>query len=299
MVFPPYHPFRSPEAKKQYLSFYDRRSEIWPLASENRVVKTSYGSTFVRVSGPAQALPLVLLPGAASTSLAWAPNIAAWSEAYRTYAVDNIYDYGRSVNKRPMRRPDDFMTWLDELFTALGFDCGIRLLGLSYGGWLTAMYAITKPERLVKIVMIAPAATVKPVSLGFVLRALVDLLPKSRFSRNFVFWLLEDLAKKDEAGRRFVEDNAAEMQLAARCYKSRLPVNATVLDDQELSSIQIPALYMVGEHEKIYNPHRALRRLHRVAPHIKTELVPGAGHDLTLVQTELVNRKLLEFLQES
>jgi pimeloyl-ACP methyl ester carboxylesterase len=110
---------------------------------------------------------------------------------------------------------------------------------------------------------------------------------------------MKDLAKKDEVGRRFVEDNAVEMRLAARSYKFRFPVNATVLDDQELSSLQIPALYMVGEHEKIYNPHRALARLHRVAPHIKTELVRGAGHDLTLVQTELVNRKVLEFLQES
>jgi pimeloyl-ACP methyl ester carboxylesterase len=34
-----------------------------------------------------------------------------------------------------------------------------------------------------------------------------------------------------------------------------------------------------------------------VAPKIETELIPGAGHDLTFVQAELVNEKIIEFLR--
>jgi len=35
-----------------------------------------------------------------------------------------------------------------------------------------------------------------------------------------------------------------------------------------------------------------------VAPNLQTRIVPGAGHDLTIVQADLVNRMILEFLAE-
>ncbi len=60
----------------------------------------------------------------------------------------------------------------------------------------------------------------------------------------------------------------------------------------------MPALYLVGENEKIYSAQEAVQRLNKVAPHIKTEVIPNAGHDLTIVQAEMVNRKVLEFLKQ-
>jgi pimeloyl-ACP methyl ester carboxylesterase len=69
-----------------------------------------------------------------------------------------------------------------------------------------------------------------------------------------------------------------------------------VISDQALQAIQIPTLVIVGEHEKVYPAQKAVGRLHRVAPQIKTEMIPQAGHDLWMVQAELVNEKLLNFL---
>jgi pimeloyl-ACP methyl ester carboxylesterase len=75
-------------------------------------------------------------------------------------------------------------------------------------------------------------------------------------------------------------------------------VNPTVLTDEEFRSINMPALYLVGENEKIYSASKAIQRLHKVAPHIKAEVIPNAGHDLTIVQAEMVNTKVLEFLKQ-
>jgi hypothetical protein len=36
-----------------------------------------------------------------------------------------------------------------------------------------------------------------------------------------------------------------------------------------------------------------------VAPQIDVELIPNAGHDLTLVQADFVNNKTLEFLEKT
>jgi len=62
-----YHPFRSQAKKERYLAHYDARAERWPVASVTRTVETTYGPTFVRISGPDDGSPLVLLPGANAT----------------------------------------------------------------------------------------------------------------------------------------------------------------------------------------------------------------------------------------
>jgi hypothetical protein len=59
-ILPPYHPFRSEAAKREYLSYYDLRAREWPVPAVERLVKTSQGHTRVRVSGPSEASPLVL-----------------------------------------------------------------------------------------------------------------------------------------------------------------------------------------------------------------------------------------------
>jgi pimeloyl-ACP methyl ester carboxylesterase len=190
-----YHPFRSTTAKEQYLKLYDMRAKKWPVDSQTRLEDTSYGQTFVRMSGPVGAPPLVLLHGAGGNSLQWLPNIEA-------------------------------------------------------------------------------------------------------LSKSFMYWLLEDLAQKDEASRIMLEEEVDAAFLRLRCFKPSRLVNPTVLEDEELKSIKVPTLYLVGEHEKIYSAQKAIQRLHKVAPHIKAEVIPNAGHDLTIVQAEMVNTKVLEFLKQ-
>jgi pimeloyl-ACP methyl ester carboxylesterase len=292
---PAYHPFRSAEAKAEYLADYDMRAERWPVASESRTVPTFYGQTFVRVSGPDDAPPLVLLPGASSNSLVWIPNIRVLSECYRTYAVDNIYDYGRSVYTRPIESPADFVNWLDELFSALELGDSINLMGLSYGGWLTSLYALRFPNRLNRIVLLVPGGTVLHVRREFWVRIILSLLPHRYFVKSLMSWLL---GGKSEISRLVVESATNHLLLARRCFKRKRSVVATVLEDEDLRSIQVPTLFLVGENERLYSAQEAVQRLDRVAPHIKTEIIPNAGHDLTFVQAEMVNRKVLDFLKQ-
>jgi pimeloyl-ACP methyl ester carboxylesterase len=293
-----HHPFRSAQAKAEYLGAYEMRAQAWPVAWEPRMVSSFYGQTFVRVSGSTDAQPLVLLPGMGSNSLMWMPNVEAWAECYRTFAVDNIYDYGRSVYTRTLKGPNDFVNWLDELFGALELGAKINLVGMSYGAWLTSQYALHLPSRLEKIVLLAPAATVLPVRLEFSVRLFLCLLPHRYFIKCMMYWQAKDLIQKDEAGRLIIEDAVDHSFLASRCFKPKRMVAPTVLTDQELRSINVPTLFLVGENEKIYSAQEAVQRLNRVAPRIRTEVIPDAGHDLAVVQAELVNSKVLEFLKQ-
>ena len=294
---PGYHPFRSERAKERYHLYYEDKAKKWPVDSETRMISTSYGQTYVRISGPADAPPMVLMHGANATSLSWIPNIKALTAKYRTYAVDNIYDFGLSIFTKKFRTPDDFVMWMDELFSALNLGERIRLVGLSYGGWLTSQYALHHAGRLDKIVMIAPAATVLPLGPNFLKSALLSILPHRYFLQKGLKSILADLWKMEGEGQDYANEWVDQVDLGLRSFKPKMLVSPTVLSDEELKSLEVPVLFMVGENEKIYSPQEALSRLRRTAPQIETALIPGAGHDLTAVRADLVSQKILEFFE--
>ena len=294
-ALPSHHPFRSPMAKEVYLAHYARREKAWPLASENRTVETDFGPTFVRVSGPADAPPLVLLPGAGTSSLVWKGSVAALSAAHRTYAVDNVYDVGRSVYTRPIKTAGDYVAWLDSLFTGLSLERGIRLMGGSYGAFLTAHYALARPERLDRAVLVAPAGVVLPIRLRWMLRAMAAPLHPS-LQQSFFDWIFEDLRKTSE-GQTFIEELTEDNRLNVECYKQKLSVIPRGFSDEDLARIAVPTLVVLGEHETLYSASEAVARLRRVAPRIETGVIPGGGHDVAQAQTARFEAAVLEFLR--
>lgn len=292
----PHHPFRSDGAKQRYLAFYDSSAKEWPVESETLLVDTSYGQTYVRISGPIDAPPLVLMHGANATSLSWIPNIQTLSENYRTYALDNIYELGRSVFRKKFKIPGDLVDWMDESLMALDLDSNINMVGMSYGGWLTSQYALRHPEKLDNIVLLAPAATVLPLGPGFLKPALISILPHRHFTRKGMEPIMADMLKKGETGRQYFESLVDHLDIGLRSFKPKMMISPTVLSDKEWQSLKLPVLFLIGENEKIYSAQEAVARLNEIAPHIKAEIIQGAGHDLPAVKAETVNRKILDFI---
>lgn len=293
-----YHPFRSEKAKEQYLTFENKMAEKWPLRSEERFLQTSFGTTFIRISGPIDAQPVVLLPGGGCNSLIWSSNIKALSQNYRTYALDNIYDYGKSIYIREITSGRDFADWLNELFDTLPLDSNVRIIGYSFGGWVTSQYALYHPERLKRVILISPVYTILPLSKAYILRMITTLIPIRYFKEKIMYWCWSDLAKTGDSGKQLVEDRIDYYNIALNSFKFKQPVNPTVLTDLELQKLEMPLLFLVGEHETVYNAYDAISRLNRVNAKIKTDLIPDTGHDIMFTHTDTVNRKILDFLNE-
>jgi len=288
-------PYRSEALRDSFLAYYaGLAAKQWPVTSEERFVPTSYGETFVRITGPSDAPPLVLLPGASTTSLMWAPNIQALSASYRTIALDQVGDLGRTACIRPVRRFTDLCAWLDELFDGLNLAAGIHLVGMSYGGTLAAQYALHRSERLGKIVLLAPGAIVLRIHLQFLGRLMLAAVARRRFLPPAVHWMFADMERKDP---QWIAETLELLFASMRSLLPRqlpFPRKWTVA---QWNDLRVPTLFLVGEHEVIYPAEKALRRLRRVAPHVQAEIIPGAGHDLPFVQPDTVNRKILDFLR--
>jgi pimeloyl-ACP methyl ester carboxylesterase len=291
-----YHPFRSSEKQILYLDAYAKRAEKWPVESETLFIDTSFGKTFVRISGPANGAPVVLMHGGNATSLSWLPNVEALSADFRVYAIDNVYDIGRSVYKKKFETEKDMVEWLDEVHDGLGLENGINIVGLSYGGWIASRYVLAHPERIERTVLIAPAATVLPFDREFLKYAILRMLPHRYFFKKTMFWVFEDLVSSGDENLKFLKNELDFVYLGIKCFRPLRLLNPTVMTDEELNSISVPMLFLVGENEKIYSAEEAIQRLNEVAPHIKTQLVLEAGHDLTIVQSEVVNEVILDFI---
>jgi pimeloyl-ACP methyl ester carboxylesterase len=260
-------------------------------------VVTEHGTTFLRVSGPVGAPPLVLLPGGQSTSLVWRRVIEPLSARFRTVALDAIYDQGRSIPARPMRDVADLTAWLDGVLDALGLTDGVHMAGMSYGAYATAEYALHAPRRLKKIVWIAPVMVAAPIAQEFIER----LRPCAGAGREpleaFCRWVLPSLAA---LGGREIDKRVDEILMTRECYGMMMPpVRGLVLPEEELARLSVPALYILGERDGATdNPREVLAHLAAVAPRIETMLVPAAGHDVVVAQPGLVADRMIEFLAE-
>jgi pimeloyl-ACP methyl ester carboxylesterase len=278
--------FTTSEGRAKYMAAYEAMFSLWTVPYDAIDVKTRYGSTHINVSGPGDGHPLVLLHAVSLSSTAWFANIAELSTNHRVYAVDGIGDAGKSIAECLIEKRLDYAEWLREVFDGLNIEKGY-LLGHSYGGWLALNMTLAYPERLKKIVLLAPAASIYP--MGLLTKLGLRLPFKIRPPARFVFKMI---ASK---GTVFEEKFIHLMEMVTRhCLPATM--FPTVYSDEELKQIELPALLLIGAGEKMYNPKKAIDRAQRLMPDLTAEIIPNVCHTLNMEQPETINTRILEFL---
>jgi len=272
-------PFRSPRARDEFIAKYDAVVADWPVECEERDLMTEFGATHVIVSGPESAPPLILLHGAAATATMWRPVIQALSATYRCFCVDTIIEGNKSIASRRVLGKAKLVTWLRQVFAALDIEQA-RVAGLSYGGWLAANLALQAPELVKRLVLLCPAATFAPITLDFYRGVFSASLTRSPDrARVFVQWL--------SSTPDVVTDPAADLIVTALLSNKPVPTGLTpptVFSDDMLRRIAAPTTVLIGDREVIYRggPHAAVARAQRLMPDVRTHLIPGANHMLTV-----------------
>lgn len=151
--------FTSPEGESKILHSYQAILDRWPISYKELAVSTSFGETHVIASGPQGAPTVVLLHALFATAASWYRNVEVLSQTYRVYAVDVRGEGNKSCPVKPITSMDGFLQWFTELIDGLAIDT-LYLVGNSYGGFTAAYYAMKLPERIRKLVLIGPAATI-------------------------------------------------------------------------------------------------------------------------------------------
>jgi pimeloyl-ACP methyl ester carboxylesterase len=282
--------FQTPQGEAAFLAAYDAALKRWPVPYEEMDVPTPFGTTHVVASGPKDASPLVLLHGYWATSTIWAPNIADFSKDHRVYAVDVIGQPSKSVPTESIRNAAAYVEWLDATLAALHLD-HISLVGMSFGGWLALAYAVAASKHVQKLVLLSPGGLL-PMVRRFKVQGMLMLFVPSRVSVNsFMHWL------------GFTEENTRLvlelMYLGLKHFRVPARVMPTVFSDEELRAMRVPTLLLLGDHEVMSDPTRALERARRLIPDVEGALVPGCRHDMCSSQYDIVDARVLDFLKKT
>lgn len=290
-------PFKSPEGEAAFLEAYDNAMKFWPVTYEEIEITNRFGTTHVVTSGPKDAPPLVLLHGMLGTLTMWSPNIADLSKDYRVYAIDVMGQPGKSVPNEPIRDAAGFVAWLSETFNGLDLD-RLYLVGMSYGAWLAIHFTLTAPERVQKLVLLSPVACFQPLVRQFILRMLpMGLFPTRLTVNSFFGWM----GINDTPGDRVAQSQLDLTYLGMKHF--RFPPEAArlmpgVFSDEELRTLPVPVLLLIGEREVLYDPVKALARARRLISNFEGELVPQSSHDMCVSQHRIVDERVLAFLND-
>jgi len=242
--------------------------------------------------------PLVLLMGLGVDILGWALQLPAFSERYRTVALDNR-DVGRSDYAD---EPYEIADMADDAL-AVCDDIGLEsfhLLGVSMGGLIAQELALRDPDRVrtltlcttyggtgrygaVRSRLLASAAMRAPFEEH------VDMLLTLTLSEGFY---------ENQEGVDFIRNATLGHPHPQRPEGFARQAEAAGRHDvrDRLPSLSMPVHVLGAEHD-ILIPVWKSRELAELIPNATLTVIDNAPHGVNLERAEEFNRAVLEFLE--
>lgn len=279
--------YKSDKAKKNALAFYEEALTQWPVPYESQVVETTFGETYLIVSGAQEAKSLVLLHGGGGNSTMFMDNVAALSKHFRIYAIDIIGEAGKSAGTRPTEITD-YSIWLKEVFDALSIS-KTALCGASLGGTLAHQFASTFSQYVDSLILLAPPSLLK-MRIPFIFRGLfANLLPTTLFARKFLNYIS---ARSNEFSEQFIQGFVTQVQ-AYKLNTTQIPI----ITDEGLANLPARTLLLLGKDEVLYDTEKVASRIRSAAPFVTISIIEKAKHMISIDQPDLVNKKIIEFIE--
>ena len=237
---------------------------------------------------------VVFLHGWALDQRMWQPQYAMAEAGYHLVTFDRR---GFGVSSAPPdlgQELDDISRVLD----ALTLD-RVALVGMSQGGRIALRYAMACPDRLSHLVLqgapIDGFPTSPPDNEAVPVALFRALLKDGRISAFRDAWFAHDLLSYDRA----LVPEAIELLVKGYDGRDLLEGAPDSYSDNvfaNLPSLQIPCLYIVGEHDTKWLKTVA-RTFADLVPDGHAAFIPGAGHMCNISAPQYYNDILLDFLR--
>jgi pimeloyl-ACP methyl ester carboxylesterase len=242
-------------------------------------------------SGPV----VVLLHGLGGNYTNWVFNVPALSQKYRVIVPDQI-GFGSSDKPLINYRVGTYVDFLDKFLDQLKVERA-TLVGNSMGGWVAAAYALQKPLRVERLVLVDAAGFRPPKE--FDLATLSGLNPSTRDAmRQLVALVFYNKAL-------FASDAAIDLMLTQRIaagdgYTIQSLVESIYrgqdMLDGRLSAIKQPTLIVWGREDGLTPLAREGERFHREIPQSQMVVFDACGHVPQVEKASDFNAAVLKFL---
>lgn len=268
--------YKSEAGRQAIMAMYDDMLAHWPVPYQALTVATRHGETFVIACGDPALPVLVMLHGAGSNSAVWRGDMLVLSRTHRVFAVDLIGEPGKSAPNRPKWDSPAYADWMTDVLDGLGIERA-TLCGISQGGWAALKFAVSAPERVERLVLLAPGGVVAD-KVSFLPRAVLYMLLGQWGARRMTRILFGDQP---------VPDGVEEITtMVTSNFNARIGV-VPLFSDDELGRLTMPTLLIGGGQDVIRDNEKIAARLRLLLPDVAAIILPYAGHALLNV-TDLI-----------
>jgi len=233
---------------------------------------------------------IVFLHGVGSDKSLWDGQLKHFSEKRRAVSLD-YPGYGESELAPHDIDRQEIAGYLCDALDALGIETA-HFVGLSMGGVMLLEMWRQQPSRLRSMVL-ADTFAMHPEGEAIVERARHSLasMTMREFAELRVPTVLQPNAP--DALKREVIENMSRID--KQSYKWAAEAVWTPDYRADLASITVPALVVVGEHDKL-TPLKLSEELSANIPDAKLKVIPDAGHISNVDNDAVFNRTVEDFI---
>jgi pimeloyl-ACP methyl ester carboxylesterase len=265
--------YASDADQARFMATYTQAMRALPPPQQARDLRTTFGRVRVyRFAGAHDdAAPLLLLPGRAAPTPAWADNLPGFLALRSVYGVDLLGEPGLSVQDRAITNDEDQAAWLHEVLTQLP-EPAVHVVGLSIGGWTAMNLVVHQPQKIASLTLIEPVFVFTSMSVEAILRSIPASLP----------WLprkmRDDFSSWTAGGAPVEHEPVAEMiEAGMQTYRLKLPIPG-VIDPQRIATVDAPTLVILAGASPMHDAAAAAEVARRVLRHGTVKVYPGTSH---------------------
>ena len=255
---------------------------------------------------------LIFLHGLSSNSDAWYRNIESLDKDFTCIAID-LPGFGKSYKNADEFTATYFASIVKEFAEKMKIE-KFTLVGHSMGGQTAIKFAAKYPEKLDKLILIAPAGIEKfSVFDGTAMKMVMNpttimASTEEQIDRNYqlnFYKMPEEAAQMIQDRKNIVKSADFEAHAIAIQKSVKGMLDDTVT--QDLEKISTPTLFLFGKNDalipnKYLHPTLTIDELSKTAQESikgsKLVLIDEAGHFLQFEKPNEVNKEIKEFLSK-
>ena len=239
--------------------------------------------------------PLVLIHGVGMNAAIWAPQLAYFSARQRVIALE-LWGHGESALP-PAATFADYHQQTTDLLDALQLG-DVTLAGHSMGGLIAIAAALSRPQRVRRLVVLnAPYRRSDTARKTVLARA-------ARVAKNNFVDIDEPIRRwfgaappaEQRENIQIISASLATINPQSYAVAYRIFADNDWRDDEQLSRLKIPALFMSGEEDK--NSTMEMAQKMAASSGGKSFIIAKAGHMMPLTAAAAVNEALMNFITE-
>jgi len=276
--------FKSKQGLDVIYQQYEKELKQWPVPYQEKVLHSDFGQTYCLQCGDLTKPPLVMLHGLAVNSTSFNPNIASLSKNYCVYLLDFPAGSGRSIPSTLLLKKRQVADWLADSISQLE-KRKVTVLGVSFGSWLAAEYALTQPKQLKNLILASPVPLAGKARLKLSTLIKMIFLGLNKNQSN-----IEKLCQLLSAPTSKPDKRCVTAMHHGLNYTKSFKESGHAIKKQLANTIKVPIDFILGEFEILCDPNSLAGHF----PDAKTNIIKDAGHMAPIEQSQRFNQLVID-----